>query len=313
MNTFKRSGHLKPLDLFRRRRWFERLEDRRLMAVVTGQSTFSPSLMGDNIELMSDGNAVGYGYAVSYDGNPLAAVGGGGQARTAADGPERSFSSMTEMDISSVSKTVTATAILHFLQSQPGGLDAALSTPLADYLPSDWTPGANVQVVTLRHLLTHTSGFSESNNPIDVNFGSPSNATYVNLRNLVEADLGAPTVGFDTDYHGPHWGGSYNNANFALLARVVLPKLINPGINLTAANYADRDLTSGTMYKEYVQDEIFEPLGIAGADLDVTDPNPTMGYVLGSEDTPGLAPVDRTRTGGAGGLEAFRSRTRQVP
>ena len=38
------------------------------MAVVTGQSTFSPSLMGDNIELMSDGNAVGYGYAVSYDG-----------------------------------------------------------------------------------------------------------------------------------------------------------------------------------------------------------------------------------------------------
>ena len=64
------------------------------------------------------------------------------------------------MDISSVSKTVTATAILHILQSQPGGLDAALSTPLADYLPSDWTPGANVQFVTLRHLLTHTSGFS---------------------------------------------------------------------------------------------------------------------------------------------------------
>ena len=202
---------------------------------------------------------------------------------------------MTEMDISSVSKTVTATAILHLLQSQPGGLDAALSTPLADYLPSDWTPGANVQFVTLRHLLTHTSGFSESNNPIGVNFGSPSNATYVNLRNLVEADLGAPTVGFDSDYHGPRWGGSYNNANFALLAQVVLPKLINPGINLTAANYADRDLTSGTMYKEYVQDEIFEPLGIVGADLDVDRSEPDDGICsrIGGHAWPGAGRIGR--------------------
>ncbi len=301
MNISKRSGHLKGNNLRGHRRRFEQLEDRRLMAVVTGQSTFSASLMGNNIELMSAGNAVGYGYAISYDGNPLAAVGGDGQSRTAADLPERSFNSLTEMDISSVSKTVTATAILHLLQSQPGGLDAALSTPLASYLPSDWTPGENVQYVTLRHLLTHTSGFSESNNPIDVDFNSPSNATYVNLRNLVQADLGAPTVGFDDDYHGPRWGGSYNNANFALLARVVLPKLVNPAVNLTAANYADRDLTSGTMYKQYVQDEIFEPLGVVGADLDVTDPNPTLGYFLGSEDSPGEAPVDRTRTGGAGG------------
>jgi hypothetical protein len=88
----------------------------------------------------------------------------------------------------------------------------------------------------------------------------------------------APSVGFDIDFGGPRWGSSYNNANFALLARVMLPKLVNPGVNLTDAGYPDRDLTSGTMYKQYVQDEIFEPLGIIGADLDVTDQNPTIGY-----------------------------------
>jgi CubicO group peptidase (beta-lactamase class C family) len=283
------------------RRQVERLEDRRLMAVLAGQSTFDPDVMGANIELMSTGNAVGYGYAVSYQGNPTASVGGDGQARTDADDPAEAFSSLTEMDISSVSKTVTATAILHLLQSQPGGLDAALTRPLSDFVPTDWTPGANTQFITIRHLLTHTSGLSESNNPIGVDFNSPSNATYTNLRALVQAGVAPPTVGFDGDYNGPRWGGSYNNANFAILARVVLPKLVNPGINLTAANYADRDLTSGTMYKQYVQDEIFEPLGIVGADLDVTDPNPTLGYVLGQEDQPGLQPVDRTRTGGAGG------------
>jgi hypothetical protein len=285
-----------------RRRGFEHLEDRRLMALVLGQSTFSASLMGDNIELMSNGNAVGYGYAVSYDGNPLAAVGGGGQSRTAQDNPAEAFTSLTKMDLSSVSKTVTASAILHILQSQPGGLDAALSTKLADYLPSDWTPGPNVQFITLRHLLTHRSGLlsAADANPIGVNFGAPSNATFVNLRNLVQAGVAPPSVGFDADYHGPRWGGSYNNANFTLLARVVLPKLINPAINLTDANYANRDLTSGTIYKNYVRSEIFEPLGIVGADLDVTDPTPTMGYFLGV-DEPGEAPIDRTTTGGAGG------------
>lgn len=286
---------------FARRRQFEQLEDRRLMAVLTGQSAFDPELMGANIDLMSAGNAVGYGYAISYQGNPTASVGGGGQARTGADQPAEAFSSLTEMDISSVSKTVTATAILHLLQSQPGGLDAALSTPLSDYLPSDWSMGANVADITLRHLLTHTSGLSESDNPIDVNFGNPSNATYVNLKNLIAAPAPGPDDEYDPVYHGPVWDGSYNNANFALLARVVLPKLVNPAINLTAANYPDRDLTSGTIYKHYVQDEIFEPLGIFGADLDVTDPYPTLGYFLGQEDESGEPPIDRTTTGGAGG------------
>ena len=89
MRFAKRFRRPKSRTAARRQRRFEALEDRRLMAVVLGQSTFSASLMGDNIELMSDGNAVGYGYAVSYQGNPLAAVGGDGQARTAADEPAR--------------------------------------------------------------------------------------------------------------------------------------------------------------------------------------------------------------------------------
>jgi CubicO group peptidase (beta-lactamase class C family) len=302
MNIFKRSGRPKGNGIFHcRPRRFELLEDRRVMAVVTGQSTFDASLFGDNIELMSDGNAVGYGYAINFDGQTLAAVGGDGQARTGADAPQRDFNSLTEMEISSVSKTVTATAILHILQSQPGGLDAALNTLLADYLPSDWTPGANVQNVTLRHLLTHSSGFLEEGNTIGVNFESYSQNTFTNLRSLVQAPLPAPTFEADDVYATPRWGSSYNNANFSLLAKVVLPKLLNPGINLTAANYANRDATSGGIYKEYVQDEIFAPLGIV-ADLAPTDVNPAKGYNLATaEVSPGLSQSNLTNTGGAFG------------
>ena len=91
-----------------------------MMAVDVALSNFSASLMGDSIEYLADGNAVGYGYAINVNGNDNAAVGSGGQARTAFDLPTRNFSSLVELEVSSVSKPITATAILHFLQSMPG-------------------------------------------------------------------------------------------------------------------------------------------------------------------------------------------------
>src|SRR5688572_21205832 len=144
MGIFKRSQRRRIHPTAARQRRFEVLEDRRVMAVVIGSSTFDADLFGANIDALSNGNAVGYGYAINFQGDTLAATGGDGQARTGADAPQRDFNSLTELEISSVSKTVTATAVLHFLQSQPGGLDAALDTLLTSYLPSDWTPGANV-------------------------------------------------------------------------------------------------------------------------------------------------------------------------
>src|SRR5690606_37365060 len=51
-----------------------------------------------------------------------------------------------------------------------------------------------------------------------------------------------------------------------------------------------------------VQDNIFEPMGIFGADLDVTDPNPAKGYNFATADvSPGLSQANLTNTGGAFG------------
>jgi CubicO group peptidase (beta-lactamase class C family) len=287
-------------------RGFETLEDRRLMAVDLAQSTFSDWVMGDNIEQMSNAAAVGYGYAINVNGVTLSEVGGGGQARTAADG-ELSFTSMTELEVSSVSKPITATAILHMLQSKPAGLDAMLNTPLNAYLPSDWVPGPNTQFITLRHLLTHNSGLSESNNLIGVEFESYNQNTFANLKNLIETGIAPPNRSANDIFNGPWWdlGGSvanYNNANFTLLARVVLPKLINPAVDLTAANYADRDVSSGAMYKQYVQDNIFEPMGIMGADMKTNVAPAALGYSLATADNAtGMPQSDLTKFGGAFG------------
>lgn len=288
---------------FRRNRGIEPLEDRRLMAVDLGASNFSPALMGDAIEELSAGNAVGFGYAINLNGDVNAAVGSDGQARTVFDLPARSFSSLVELEVSSVSKPITATAILHILQSLPGGLDAALKTKLVDYLPSDWNPGANVQFITLRHLLTHSSGLSETNNAIGVNFQSYGNNTFTNMRSLIQTGLTAPNVAADDVYDGPRWnlGDNYNNVNFTLLARVVMPKLLNPALDLTAAAFPGlRDAVSGAMYSSYVQNEIFEPLGIDGADLEGDDANPAKGYNLGVN-AAGASMSNLTSLGGAFG------------
>lgn len=284
------------------RRQFEPLEDRRMMAVLLGQSTFDAQVMGANIEALSAGATVGYGYAINVGGDANVVADGEGQARTAADLPIRNFESTTEMEISSVSKTVTATAILHILQSRPGGLDAALNTRLIDYLPSDWDPGANIQHITLRHLLTHRSGFLEEGNSIGVNFENYGQNTYANLQNLVEDGLGFPPRAADDVYDTRYWNYSYNNANFTLLARVVLPRLINPGLDLTAATFANRDAVSGAIYKEYVQDEIFTPIGVTGADMTTNVANPAKGYNLPTAQvSPGLSQSNLTNTGGAFG------------
>jgi len=289
----------------RRRRAFEALEDRRVMALDLASSTFSPALMRDHVAALSAGNAVGFGVAINYQGTVNAATGSGGQARLGLDLPHQNFTSLTELEVSSVSKTITATAILHLLQSRPEGLDAALRTRLNDYLPSDWSPGANTQHITLRHLLTHASGFSETNNAIDVNFENYQNNTFANLQELVEAGLPMPNVAADATYGTPRWnlGDNYNNANFTLLARVVLPKLVSPALNLSAALFPGlRDSLSGSLYRNYVQDEIFEPLGVLGADLAGNDAFPAKGYSLGADAfATGASMSDLTSLGGGFG------------
>ncbi|WP_218932089.1 serine hydrolase domain-containing protein [Adhaeretor mobilis] len=297
-----RTRNRQPSQCNRYRRGFEHLEDRRVMAVLLGSSTFDAGVMGDNFEFLSNGAAVGYGYAINAGGTVNAATGGDGLARTAANMPITNFNSLTEMEVSSVSKTITATAILHKLQSMPGGLDAQLNTRLVDYLPSDWNPGSNVQNVSLRHLLTHSSGFLEVGNSIGVDFNSYGNNNFANLEALVEAGLPAPTIAADSVYDTPRWNPSYNNANFSLLAKVVLPKLINPASNLTANTLFGPDLISGIIYKNYVKDNIFDPMGITGADMKTNLANPAVGYNLATANAnAGLNQSDLTNTGGAFG------------
>jgi CubicO group peptidase (beta-lactamase class C family) len=118
-----------------------------------------------------------------------------------------SVSAETLFQIGSITKTVTATAIMRLVEA--GKLD--LDTPIRSYLPDLRLADESVAVhVTLRHLLTHTAGW-EGDFALTLNTGRGDDALARFIARLPEAEQLTPL--------GELW--SYNNAGFYLAGRVI--------------------------------------------------------------------------------------------
>lgn len=143
----------------------------------------------------------------------------------------------------SVGKQFTAAAIL--LLAQDGKL--TIDDPVGKHLPA--APKA-WEKVTLRHLLTHTSGVWDRSADVDLRREYPD----VELLKLAfSADLLTP----------PGYSRGYSNLGYVVLGLVVAK-------------------VSGKSYGEFLRERIFEPLGmkaarIVGSDGDLV-PNRASGY-----------------------------------
>jgi CubicO group peptidase (beta-lactamase class C family) len=191
------------------------------------------------------GNVAGFAYVISHNGAPVIAD-AQGWAKRMIDGGA-AMTPFSRMQVASVNKTITAVATLQLLEANGLSVDTLVSP----YLPADWVEGYGIwgkSGLTFRHLLTHTSGFNQIYNAL-----SP-----------------ADQANWDNDWDGlqfvvsngaiPDSPRQYRNANFALL-RVLVPALwkatgVHPGIGeITSDNH-------GIWFNAYVQDYIFEPMGI---------------------------------------------------
>jgi CubicO group peptidase (beta-lactamase class C family) len=199
----------------------------------------------ENIHQALDGSVIGYAYTIGKDGQQ-ARTGQDGWARTASNPPATPQSFDKPMHVASVSKTLTAVAILKLLDEK--GLTA--DAKVAAYLPSDWTLGPGVENLTFKDLLSHRSGLT-------ANGTQNGNATqYDSLQFYISQGVG-PKV-YD-----------YSNSNYALF-RVILPHLW--GVTPWAPG-ADLDEITAEMYVYYMQENIFKPIGIdARVDNSVQDP-----------------------------------------
>ncbi len=103
------------------------------------------------------------------------------------------------VDLGSITKTVTAIAVLHLIEAQ----DLTLDTSLGQLLPG--VPPDKAQI-TLHHLLTHASGIVES---------TGNDAEQLTRSEFLQHVLGAPLEATPGSVY------SYSNAGYSLLAAII--------------------------------------------------------------------------------------------
>ncbi|PVV14031.1 MAG: hypothetical protein B6D77_03685 [gamma proteobacterium symbiont of Ctena orbiculata] len=206
-----------------------------------GQGSVAYDWMGAYIDNQLQDHVVGYAYVINGDGVPKQ-WNADGYAKTPEDG-DLQMSVYTRSFIASVTKQITSVATVKLLHQ--AGL--TIETPIADYLPSGWKLGKNVNGIKFKHLLTHSTGWGQL------------------WDNLDKAEREAWSNGWDgLEYvisltASPGSAYSYKNANTALL-RILIPQV---WVAMGGAPYAE--VTAGNhdlMYLAYVQGNIFEPIGI---------------------------------------------------
>ena len=138
--------------------------------------------------------------------------------------------------VGSVTKQFTAVAIL--ILEEQGKL--SIKDNILKYLPDYPTCG---QVITIEHLLTHTSGITNYTALAEL---IPVMRKDLSLEELIDLFKDKP-LDFNPD---ESW--NYSNSGFALLGAII-------------------EKTSGMLYEDFIKENIFKPLDMVGACYDHTE------------------------------------------
>jgi Beta-lactamase len=236
-----------------------------------------------NIASILDQKVAGY---VIIVGN-LPPVSGGRAIRHVDAPPDLDMSPDLTMNIASVSKTLTAVAILQLLTKNGLTPDAKIWP----YLYYDWRlkAGPNINQITFKELLTHKSGFGQ------LESACANGNTYAALKSLVIGGVQPGNIG----------AAQYGNCNFALL-RELMPALTGQSVGLTDRLRAQNSMN---IYINYMNQYVFKPVGIPPSSCRPPPPHAMqiLSYPFTPAKTPGYnwgdetADMDGLDTCGPGG------------
>jgi CubicO group peptidase (beta-lactamase class C family) len=216
-----------------------------------------------NLKKRLAGMVTGYSYAIyEYDVLKFAGAGGHAVLPNVLHSPDKRETAL------SMSKTITAAAVMKAMEEMRArGLSITIDSPIAPYLPSNWTLGPHVTEMTFRQLLTHKSGLR----PAEVDPDSNDPDTFINLRQSIQ--YGAT----DENFASPE--GFYANANFCLF-RVIIPYMVSDRepLKMVEPMLATIAQTTGDIYVEYVQTHLLQPIGLSGISVVPTGPTPYTRY-----------------------------------
>ncbi len=202
---------------------------------------------------------------VAHNGNILLAR-GYGQANYELGVPN---TSQTKYRLGSLTKQFTATAIM---QLQERGL-LGVHDPLSKYLPGY----PNGDAITIHHLLSHTSGIA---NYTAIEKDRTSWRTAATLQELIDKFRDVPAS------FKPGESYEYSNSNYVLLTLII-------------------EKVSGEPYEQYVQQHIFDPLGMKESGYDHAQKllaNRAAGYTLSADGLANAEYIDMSVPSGAGAL-----------
>lgn len=208
----------------------------------------------------------GAGLAVLVDGQVLEAASGVLSTRTGVEATTDSV-----FQIGSVTKVYTATLVMQLVDSGLVDLDKPVKEYVPEFLVAD---AAATESITVRQLLTHTSGFDGGDYFVDTGRGDDCVARYVEGLGVLE-QLTEP---------GALW--SYNNAGFTVLGRLI-------------------EHITGQVWDEALRDRLLAPAGLTSSVTLAEDAmlfRAAVGHTAGEDGKP--VPVKRwaiDRCGGPAG------------
>ena len=236
--------------------------------------------------------ATGYAYAINVDGQ-LKRSGKGGVAQRARDHENEDGvnvpveqSPTKRMNIASVTKTITAAAVLRAIQDNKavGHPNLTINSKIDPFLPASWARGAGVKDLTFKDLLSQYSGMNDNGGSTD---GKALQKWIADGATREKEDF------------------KYINANIAIF-RVVLPYMLASEATRKNWDYlAQHDnvalnLAVSNEFRRILRETIFEPMGIKDAEFKSADPVPTLLYNSTNE-VKGYAVGDWLLAGGGGG------------
>ena len=227
-----------------------------------------------------DALGIGYCYMIKRRGKILY-MHASGWAQVGTDGPI-SWAPHIPMNMASVSKFVTAIAIVRLFRDS----GRSLKTSIAGFLPQYWTQATSVGEITFRDLLRHEAGF-----------GSTIMGTGAGNFGEARCEIaGGPSASTKGTY-------TYKNVNFAILrilfatlTGTLSPASTTPGFlgSLGISDDAFWDTVSALAYQNFVNDNVFTPAMVDPRDFSA-DVNAALAYA-----TPPVAPGARIVDGLAG-------------
>jgi len=185
------------------------------------------SLKNEFDQAMADGRVMKYAFVIRNEKTKVSRQGG------KRNGSNTDFTIDDRYNLASVTKTITAVALLQLIEKK----HLSIEDKIWNYLPANWNT-SNIKGVSFRQVLMHNAGFSYI----------PGDETYDSVRRTIEIGVDPARV---EDHH-------YENINYGI-CRILVAYL--DGFN--AAFEPDQGVGTSKHFIGYVQKNIFDPINIS--------------------------------------------------